>query len=203
MKARQRFLGRRIPGDSWLHRAPAWAKLAGVATLSIIVLATRDAAANAVLIAVIVAVALTARLPLRELVAPVLRIGLIIVGVVAVHLWLTDWSNGARIASTIVVCMLAAALLMLTTTIGELVTVFEVLARPLRFIGLQPATVGLAAGLVVRSLPVLADLARVAGDSARARGLETSLAARTVPLVLGAVKYAQDTGRALEARGLG
>src|SRR5699024_4414963 len=168
VKARQRFLGRRVPGDSWLHRAPAWAKLAGVAALSIVVLATRDAAVNVVLIAVIIAVALTARLPLREVVAPVLRIGLIIVGVVAVHLWLTDWINGARIASTIVVCMLAAALLMLTTTIGELVTVFEVLARPLRFIGLQPATVGLAAGLVVRSLPVLADLARVAGDSARA-----------------------------------
>lgn len=203
MRARQRFLGRRIPGDSWLHRAPAWAKLGGVAALSIVVLATRDAVVNAGLIVLIVAVALTARLPLREVIAPVLRIGLIIVGVIAVHLWLTDWLNGARIASTIVVCILAAALLMLTTTIGELVAVFEVIAWPLRFVGLQPATVGLAAGLVVRSLPVLADLARVAGDSARARGLEASVTARTVPLVLGAVKYAQDTGKALEARGLG
>src|SRR5690625_302809 len=202
MKARQQFLGRRIPGETWLHRAPAWVKLAAVAALSVLVLATRDALVNAVLIVLIVAVALTARIPLRALAAPVLRIGLIVVAVVAVHLWLTDWVNGLRIASTIVVCVLAAALLMLTTTVGELVAVFEVLASPLRPIGLRPATVGLAAGLVVRSLPVLADLARVAGDSARARSLERSLRARTVPLVLGTVKYAQDTGRALEARGL-
>lgn len=202
MKARQQFLGRRIPGETWLHRAPAWVKLAAVAALSVLVLATRDALVNAVLIVLVVAVALTARIPLRALAAPVLRIGLIVVAVVAVHLWLTDWVNGLRIASTIVVCVLAAALLMLTTTVGELVAVFEVLASPLRPVGLRPATVGLAAGLVVRSLPVLADLARVAGDSARARGLERSLRARTVPLVLGTVKYAQDTGRALEARGL-
>jgi biotin transport system permease protein len=81
--------------------------------------------------------------------------------------------------------------------------VFEVLARPLGVVGLPSESVGLAAGLVVRSLPVIADLARVSGDAARARGLEASVTARTVPLVLGAVKYAQDTGRALEARGLG
>ncbi|SMY12289.1 energy-coupling factor transporter transmembrane component T family protein [Brevibacterium jeotgali] len=203
MKARQRFLGRRIPGHSWLHRSPAWTKLGGVASLSVIVLATRDAQVNAGLIVLIVAAALSARLPLRELVAPVWRIGLIIVAVVAAHLWLTDWTTGLRLSSTIVVCILAAALLMLSTTVGELIAVFEVLAWPLRFVGLRPATVGLAAGLVVRSLPVIADLARVAGDSARARGLDASLRARTIPLVLGTVKYAQDTGRALEARGLG
>ena len=203
MKARQRFLGRRVPGDSWLHRTPAWAKLAGVAALSVLVLLTRDPVVNAGLIAVIVVLALTARLPLRELLAPVLRIWLIVAGVLVVHLWLTDWLTGARIASTIVACVLAAALLMLTTTIGELIAVFEILARPLALVGLPVESVGLAAGLVVRSLPVIADLARVSGDAARARGLEASPAARTVPLVLGAVKYAQDTGRALEARGLG
>lgn len=202
MRARQRFLGRRVPGDSWLHRSPAWTKLAGVAGLSVSVLATRDAQVNAGLIVLIVAVAVSARLPLRELASPVLRVGLIIVTVFAAHLWLTDWATGLRISSTIVVCILAAALLMLTTTVGELIAVFEILAWPLRFVGLRPATVGLAAGLVVRSLPVIADLARVAGDSARARGLDASLRARTIPLVLGTVKYAQDTGRALEARGL-
>src|SRR5690606_34637702 len=129
-----------------------------------------------------------------ELLAPILRIWLIVAGVLVVHLWLTDWLTGARIASTIVACVLAAALLMLTTTIGELIAVFEVLARPLAVVGLPAESVGLAAGLVVRSLPVIADLARVSGDAARARGLEASPAARTVPLVLGAVKYAQDTG---------
>jgi biotin transport system permease protein len=192
-----------VPGDSWLHRTPAWTKLAGVAALSVLVLLTRDAVVNAGLLVLVAVLALSARLPLRELLAPVLRIWLIVAGVVVIHLWLTDWLTGARIASTILVCVLAAALLMLTTTVGELIAVFEVLARPLGVVGLPSESVGLAAGLVVRSLPVIADLARVSGDAARARGLEASVTARTVPLVLGAVKYAQDTGRALEARGLG
>jgi biotin transport system permease protein len=192
-----------VPGDSWLHRTPAWTKLAGVAALSVLVLLTRDAVVNAGLLVLVAVLALSARLPLRELLAPVLRIWLIVAGVVVIHLWLTDWLTGARIASTILVCVLAAALLMLTTTVGELIAVFEVLARPLGVVGLPSESVGLAAGLVVRSLPVIADLARVSGDAARARGLEASVTARTVPLVLGAVKYAQDTGRALEARGRG
>lgn len=203
MRARQEFLGRRVPGDGWLHRTPAWSKVAGVATLSILVLLTRDAIVNGVLIAVVLAVGMSGRLPLRALLAPVLRLTLLIAVVVGIHLLLTDWQNGLRIASTIAVCVLAASLLMLTTTVGELIAVFEALATPLRWVGLPPEQVGLAAGLVVRSLPVIADLARVTGDSARARGLERSLTARTVPLVLGAVTYAQDTGRALEARGLG
>lgn len=203
MKVRQRFLGRRVPGDSWLHRTPAWVKLAGVAAFSLVVLLTRDVVVNAGLIGLIIVLGLTARLPVRELAAPVLRIWLIVAGVLLIHLWLTDWLTGMRIATTILACVLAAALLMLTTAIGELIAVFEVLAYPLRWVGLPPEVTGLAAGLVIRSLPVLADLARVSGDSARARGLEASLTARTVPLVLGAVKYAQDTGRALEARGLG
>lgn len=202
MRQRQQFLGRRIPGDGWLHRLPAGWKLGGIAALSVIVLLFRDARVNAVLIAVVLLAALTARLPLQRVLAPLLRIWFIFVAVVLIHLWLTDWPNGLRIVSTIMVCILAASLLMLTTSIAQLLTVFRALASPLRYVGGSPERVGLAAALMVRSLPVLADLARVSGDSARARGLERNLRARTVPLVLGAVKYAQDTGRALEARGL-
>lgn len=203
MRERQQFLGRRIPGDGWLHRlGPGW-KLGAVAAVSVVVLLFRDARVNAVLLGVLLVVALTARVPLRSTLAPLLRIWPIVAGVVVIHALLTDWTNGLRVVSTIAVCLTAASLLMLTTSVAALLSAFGVLATPLRYVGADPDKVSLAAALMVRSLPVLADLARVSGDSARARGLERNLRARTVPLVLGTVKYAQDTGRALEARGLG
>src|SRR5690606_4753086 len=142
--------GRRVPGASWLHRTPAGPKLAGVAALSVLVLRTRDPGVNGRRIAGSGVLALTARLPPRDLLAPILRTVLIVAGGPVAPLWLTDWLAGARIASTIVACVLAAALLMLTTTIGELIAVFEVLARPLAVVGLPAESVGLAAGLVVR-----------------------------------------------------
>lgn len=202
MRQRQQFLGRMVPDDGWMHRLrPGW-KLGGVAALSVVVLLFRDAGVNAVLLAVVLLAAVTARVPLRSALAPLLRIWFVFAAVALIHLVLTDWETGLRVASTIAVCLLAASLLMLTTSVAQLLTVFRTLAAPLRWVGADPERVGLAAALMVRSLPVVADLARVSGDSARARGLERNLRARTVPLVLGAVKHAQDTGRALEARGL-
>ena len=188
MRARQRW--RRVPGDSWLHRSPAWTKLAGVAALSVVVLATRDAQVNVGLLVLIVAVAVSARLPLRELVAPVLRIGLIIVAVFAAHLWLTDWATGLRLSSTIVVCIMAAALLDAHDDGGRAdrgVRGPRVAAAVRR-----PATGNRRPGRRAGGPqpPRLSPTSRGSPwRSARARGLEGSRGAvRTIPLVLGTVK---------------
>ncbi|GAA4282884.1 energy-coupling factor transporter transmembrane protein EcfT [Brevibacterium daeguense] len=203
MKKRQQFLGRYLPGSGWLHRLPTGWKLIGVAVLSLLVLVFRDPRVSTVLIAAVLAMGLSARLPIREILAPVRRIWLIVVIIIAFHVVITDAWTAYRIVSTLLVCVLAAGLLMLTSTVGQLLGVFEKLATPMRILGVRPERVGLTAALMVRSLPFIADLSGIAADSARARGLERSVRARTVPLVLGAVKYATDTGRALDARGLG
>jgi biotin transport system permease protein len=203
VKKRQQFLGRYLPGGGWLHRLPAGWKLIGVAALSLLVLVFRDPRVSTILIVAVLAIGLSARLPIREILAPVRRIWLIVVIIIGFHLIITDAWTAFRIVSTLLVCVLTAGLLMLTSTVGQLLSVFEKLAAPMRIFGVRPQRVGLTATLMVRSLPFIADLAGVAADSARARGLERSLRARTVPLVLGTVKYATDTGRALDARGLG
>lgn len=202
MRRRQQFLGRYLPGNGWLHRTPAWAKFAGLAVMSLVVLIARNPWVSLAAIAVVVVIALTARIPLREVLRPVRRVWLIIAVIIAFQLLVADPWAALRIATTILACVLAAGLLMLTSTVGQLLDVFGRIAVPLRLFGIAPARVALAAALMVRSLPYIADLTAVTGDSARARGLERDLRARTLPVILGAVKYAHDTGCALDARGL-
>lgn len=203
MRRRQQFLGRYLPGDGWLHRTPAGAKFAGLAALSLVVLLARSPWVSLASLGLVLLLGTSARIPLRELVSPVRRVWLIVAFIVVFHLVFSDPVTALRVVSTILACVLAAGLLMLTTPVAVLLAVFAALARPLRLLGVDPDRVALTAALMVRSLPYLADLTAVTGDSARARGLERNLRARTVPVLLGAVKYATDTGRALDARGLG
>lgn len=203
MKRRQQFLGRYLPGDGWLHRTPPGAKFAGLAALSLVVLLARSPWASLAVLGLVLLLGVSARIPLRALVSPVRRVWLIIAFIALFHLVFSEPVTALRVVSTILACVLAAGLLMLTTPVTGLLAVFAALARPLRAFGADPDRVALTAALMVRSLPYLADLTAVTGDSARARGLERNLRARTVPVLLGAVKYATDTGRALDARGLG
>ncbi len=203
MRRRQEFLGGYIAGDSWLHRLPTLAALAGVCAIGLCSVIFRLTWLNLALAVLVVVCGLSARLPLRKVLAPLSRLWLLIGIMLALNVWLTDAETGARVVSTLMACVLAAGLLTLTNSIAQLLAAFTTLARPLRVIGIEPQRAGLAGALMVRSIPVLANLFTAAGDSARARGLESNLRARTTPVVLRAVSYAQDTGRALAARGIG
>lgn len=199
---RGRLLGTYVPGRSWLHRLPALAALAGVAALSVVVLWLRQPLVNAGVIGLVLALGLTAGLRWRELLGPLVKIWWVLALIALAQVLLVDAATGLRLVSGIVACVLAAGLLMLTCPLATLLDALVTLARPLRWCGGSPERAGLAATLMLRSIPVLADLAQVSGRSAKARGLERNLRARTVPVALGAVAHARDTARALTARGL-
>ncbi|WAL40150.1 energy-coupling factor transporter transmembrane protein EcfT [Brevibacterium sp. BRM-1] len=203
MRRRQQFLGGYVPGTSWLHRTPALVKLAAVCAVGICAVAVRAPWLSLGLAVAAVLAGLSAGLPLRRILEPAARLWPLLLLLLGLNAWLTGPEQAARTLSTIIVCVLTAGLLMLTASVAQLLAAFEVLAQPVRLVGIGPERAGLAAALTVRSIPVLADLFADAGDAARARGLERSLRARTVPVALRAVKYADDTGRALAARGLG
>ncbi|MCQ9384536.1 CbiQ family ECF transporter T component [Brevibacterium moorei] len=202
MKRRPEFLGGYVQRRGWLHAIPTLAMLGIVFALSIVVMILRDPVVNVGLAVVVVACGLSARLPLSRLLAPLSRVWLLLVALVAVQLVFQGWYVGLQVATTLLTCLLAGGLLLLTNTIAELLAAFTVLARPLRLVGVNPERVALAAALMVRSIPYLADLFAMTGRAAAARGLEGDIRARTVPVFLRSVQYAYDTGRALDARGL-
>lgn len=201
-RRRGEFLGVRWPIPGWLHRTPAWIKVIVLMLTSLPVIIVRDAWVNGAVFVLIVLIALTAGLPLGKVVLPLLRMWPVMLLLVLGNLIFTDAVTDARVATAMLAGVIGASVLILTTSISELLRVFAAAARPLGWVGVSPRIVGLAAALTIRSVSYIADLVGLAADSARARGLERSLRARSVPVVLGTVRYAIDTGAALEARGL-
>ncbi len=203
MRRQSRFFGTYVPTGGWMHRAPVLVKLGTVAAISIVVLALRNPVVDACVFAVLLACGLSSRLRLGQVLSPLRAIWIFVVLIIAFHLIFSDAAQALVMVSKLIVCVQAAGLLMLTSSIGQLLEAFAVLVRPLRFLGVDAERVALTAALTVRSIPFMAQLVGQSADAARARGLERSIQARSVPVVLGAVKFAQDTGRALDARGLG
>lgn len=195
-------LGLHHPGRSWLHRAPTGAKLLGLAAVGLAVLVVGGARPSLALLAGAVVLVASARVPWRATLratAPVLVVAVVVGG----YQW---WRRGpdvaVEVAADLVTVVLAAVAVTATTPPDRLLDALVRVARPLRVVGLQPDTVALAVGLMLRAIPALVDASVEARDAARARGLERDPRAVLVPAAVRAVGRARRTGDAIAARGL-
>lgn len=202
LRSRDQVFGRTAPGSSFLHRVPAGVKVAALAVVLIVVLVARELVVNAAVIGGVVVLAAIARIKTGSLFSLLRRVWILLIAVLGVQLLLNDPVTAAEVITRVLAGLLAAHLMVLTTTTQELLAVFAVLFSPLRWVGLAPGKVVLAAMVMLRAIPYLADQFYLAERQARARGLERSIRARVVPVLLAAVVYARDTGRALSARGI-
>jgi biotin transport system permease protein len=196
-------LGLHQPGTSVLHRAPAAAKLVGLAATSLVVVLVHGPASALAALTVAIAAHAVARLAWHRT-----RRGLVGTAVVALvvglyQTWARGWEVGVETAADLLALVLLAAVLTATTRADELLGALQRAARPLRHFGLAPETVALAISLMLRSVPVLVQSALDSRDAARARGLERSPRAVVVPAAVRMVGHARATGEALAARGLG
>ncbi|GAB4098906.1 energy-coupling factor transporter transmembrane component T [Sinomonas halotolerans] len=192
-----------VPGRSWLHRAPLWAKFAGVVAAGAASFVLVDWRVSAAALAGAIAVWLSAGLGGRRLVASWKLVLPLAVVLFAFQAWQQGPATATRIVANLLLCFVAAGLLTATVPLERLLDAVASLARPFRRFGADPERFALAIAIMLRSIPVLAGAFAEVGDAARARGLERSVRARTVPVVLSTVAYARRTGDALAARGLG
>lgn len=192
-----------VPGHSWLHRAPLWAKFLCVVAAGAASFVLLDWRVSLLALGTVIAAWLSAGLGVRRLVSS-WKLVLPLAGVLFAFQW---WQQGPttalRIVANLLLCFVAAGLLTATVPLRDLLDGVAALARPFRRFGADPERFALAIAIMIRSIPVLAGSFAEVADSARARGLERSVRARTVPVVLSAVAYARRTGDALAARGLG
>ena len=108
------------------------------------------------------------------------------------HLWLNDPLNGLRIALRLVVTVMAANLVTMTSRLSDMADLVE------RFLGRR---VALTLALAIRFVPVLSDRAAALGLAWRARS-ERRPAWRIAPgLTVGAFEEADHVAEALRARG--
>jgi biotin transport system permease protein len=125
---------------------------------------------------------------------------LLVVGVF--HAVVDGWERAVVVAGVILVLVLIAALVTLTTRTSDLVDALVGAMRPLRRVGVDPERIGLLLALSIRSVFVVIGIAEEVRDAQRARGLGGSPRAYAVPLVIRSLRHADELGEALVARGV-
>lgn len=204
MNAHHRLLGIYVPGASVLHRLPAGWKIVtlGVVTL-VTMLAQRWWVSVGWLALLLLGLLLVARIPWRVALWPGLLVVVVVGGLSGYQLITSTWSQAVMVAGNLLAAVYGGRLLVCTTPVPAVVEAVRTGTSPLRHVGVNPEYIGLAVGIMLRSLPYLVATFDDVRTAARARGLDTNPIARVTPVVVHAVAYAQATGDALAARGIG
>lgn len=186
---------------TWLHRAPAGVKLAGLALFSLLLLPVDDWRILAGVLAAVLATyagfgrAGVARLALLRPLVPLL---VIVGGVQALS---SGWQAGIVVSLRLLAMLLLADLVSMTTTMTALMDVLAPLFNLLRPLGVNPRKMALAVALVLRFVPVLLTRWRAREEAWKARSH------RRVPVRLLAVfladilQLADRVAESLDARG--
>lgn len=191
------------PGTGILHRAPAWAKLAGLAVGAFVLsVYPHDSVSIAVSLFVVLALYAVAGLPVRVLFAEVWRlrwIVIILAGALVIFVSpVAAWISTGRVVAV----LLLAGLLTLTTRMSDLLEVLDRLLQPIRRFGKDPEAIALTMSLTLTTIPVIAGFAERVREAEQAR--DVRLGVRTVvPLLVLALRHADEVGDALAARGVG
>ncbi|MDR2619724.1 MAG: energy-coupling factor transporter transmembrane protein EcfT [Propionibacteriaceae bacterium] len=195
-------LGLYLPGDSWLHRAPAAFKLSAMVLIAIATVVLRRWMPLS--LALLVAVALTypsAGISLKTLFRQVRPVLVMTAFIAALHLLTRDWHLAVVVPAAIFTLVLLAALVTLTTRTTDLVDVIVRLARPLTRFGVEPERVGLTLLLGIRCVPLISALAGQVREAQLARSGSFDITTFAVPLIVAAIREADSLGEALTARG--
>ena len=190
-----------LAAQTWAHRLPAGLKLLALAALSIGLLPVDDWRILALALGLVgAAYATLGRQALRRLglFRPLLPIFVIIFGLQA---YTSGWDHGASAVLRLVVMVMAADLVTMTTTMTALMAAIEPVLRLGRPLGLDPRKIALAVALVLRFVPVLLANWRAREEAWRARSR------RRVPLrlvglfLVETLRLADHVADALDARG--
>lgn len=189
-----------VHAASPLHRLKPGAKLLALLVLSTGLVMVHDPAILAAGLAGILLLFCLAHLPLglawRQL-RPVLPVLLILA---AVQLFYGDWIGAVAVALRLSTLVLLAALVSLTTRASDMIDAIGRAVRPLAYIGISPARIGLTISLALRFIPLIAEQLEEIREAQRARGLERNVIALIIPLMVRVLKMATEIGDAIEAR---
>ena len=195
-----------VPRASLVHRTPAGWKLLGLAGLSVLVFAVPTLpVVTGALAAVLVVGLVVARLPSAVLVRQARTVLWWLIAILALHTLLTDVLTGTLTALRLLTLVLAAAVVTATTRVTEMVAVVERVCRPLQWVGVRPARIGLVIAMALRFIPLISERAQRIREAQAARGGSVrglrGLTTMVVPLLVQVLQLAHTVSEALDARG--
>jgi len=190
------------PGTSLLHRSGAGVKLLGLLAFSTSLVAWRSPITVLVCLAVVVALYGIGGFGVRTFASQAWPLRWIVLFLFPFQWWTAGWQAAVGIVGTLVLAVVGAALISLTTRVTDLLDVISRMLQPARVVGVDPDRVALLLALTIRAVPVIAGTLHDARDARRARGLERSTRALVTPIVVRTIRHADRVGDALAARGI-
>lgn len=123
--------------------------------------------------------------------------------ILAAFQWIVvDWRQAVLVCGSLLLAVLAAGLVTLTTRTTEMLDLTAKLLGPFRRLGVDPDRVGLLLALTIRAIPLITEIIAEVLEARRARGVEWSLRALAVPVVVRCLRTSDALGEALIARGV-
>lgn len=193
-------VGLYIPGPSPVHAVPAGWKLLGLLAACTALFFVHSPPVLAAAGLALVGLYRVAGLRAREVGWALRPAAVLLPCLFVLHALLSGWRPALALVLRMGVLLGLATLVTLTTRVSELLEVLERALRPLRFLGLSPARVGLMLALTLRFIPVLFAHLEEIREAQRARGLEHDARAVLVPLLVKTLRMADALTDALEAR---
>lgn len=196
------MIGSYVPGSSWLHRAPAGLKLAVLVVAGATAVLLDRPLDVGVALLMVLAGYLVARLGWAAPADQLRPLVWLLACTAIFHLVVNSWGPAVVVVGRIIVLVLLAGLVTLTTRTTDLIDVVVRCARPLRRFGADPERLGLLLALGIRCAPVVVGLAEQVRDAQRARGRTVGPRAFAVALVVRSLRHADALADALVARGV-
>jgi biotin transport system permease protein len=190
-------------GTSAVHRLPAGVKIAALMVFALAIsVGVSGLVTLAVASAVVVLCYLLAGLGVAELGRQLVAVRWIVLVMAVMQLLLLPVTDALVNTGRVVIVVVLAALVSLTTRTGDMLDAMERMLGPLRRFGVNPAKVGLLLSLTITTIPVIAGFATSIRDAQRARGVPPRPTRLAVPLLVASLRHADDLADSLAARGV-
>ena len=190
------------PGVSPMHRLPAGIKVVlFIAITFTITMAAQSVWALAAAAIVVLAFYLVAGLGLQIFVQIAAVRWLIAITLITQLIFLPPAVAAANTGRVLIVVVFAA-LISLTTQVSALLDLTEKVLHPFRRFGVSPSGVGLVLAMTITAIPVIGGFAATIREAQRARGVKIRPATFVVPLLVMSLKHSDDLADARAARGV-
>ena len=197
------MIGLYHPGSSLLHRIPAGVKVLVFAALTLAIALTAGGAWTLPAAGCLTAVLyLLAGLGIRPLLRQLCAARWIVLVMLVTQVIFLPVPVALTNTGRVLIVIVLAALITLTTRIPALLDATERALAPFRRFGVNPAAIGLLLALTITAIPVIGGFAAAIREAQRARGAPVRLQRFVVPLLVMSLKHSDELADALTARGI-
>ena len=191
------------PGTSWLHRTPVAIKFAALVLglLAISIFAKDVTSVVAIMLVAVLSFA-SVGTKAKQIFSMLWSLKLVVLLVLVPQLLFMDWSLALVNVTRLVACILFAMLFTSTTRNQEILELVELLAKPLKRLGIRPDTIALLVAIALNSIALLNKFVTDVREAQLARGMKPKLHRFVMPVLVLSLKHADDHAEALVARGV-